>query len=66
MYVGGIQCLEVCRQLQTLILHTNAIDTICNLDRCRELWNIDVSGNKVIDIVRHRYYNYDNVLYVCV
>ncbi len=45
--VGAIQCLDTCKRLQTLVLHSNAIDTIANLECCRELWNIDLAGNKV-------------------
>ena len=32
-----------------MILQDNVIDTINNIECCRELWNIDLSGNRVMD-----------------
>ena len=44
-----IEHLEECPKLHTLILQDNVIDTINNIEWNRELWNIDLSGNRVID-----------------
>ena len=32
-----------------MILQDNVIDTINNIEWCRELWNIDLSGNRAVD-----------------
>ena len=43
----AIERLSPCRQLQALILHNNSIDAIRNIECCRQLWHIDLTGNKV-------------------
>ena len=43
----AIERLGVCRRLQTLVLCGNSIDALRNVDCCRQLWKIDLSGNRV-------------------
>lgn len=43
----AIERLGICRRLQTLVLCGNCIDALRNVDCCRQLWKIDLSGNKV-------------------
>lgn len=42
-----IERLSICHKLRTLILSGNNIKAIQNVDCCRQLWNLDISGNKV-------------------
>ena len=43
----AIERLGICRRLQTLVLCGNSIDALRNVDCCRQLWKIDLSGNRV-------------------
>lgn len=43
----AIERLSPCRQLQALVLRNNSIDAINNIECCRQLWHIDLTGNKV-------------------
>ena len=54
-YSVAIERLSSCRQLQALILHNNSIDAIHNIECCRQLWHIDLTGNKVMTSVGHAY-----------
>ncbi len=47
MYTVAIERLELCEQLQTLVLSNNLVDSVRNLYCCRQLWSINLSGNKV-------------------
>lgn len=42
-----IECLDVCTRLRFLVLRNNAIDAIRNVEMCRHLWRIDLTGNRV-------------------
>lgn len=46
-YTVIIEGLFICQKLRTLLLCGNNITEIQNVDCCRQLWNLDVSGNKV-------------------
>ena len=37
----------MCCRLQTLVLSDNNIDAVRNVECCRQLWCIDLSGNRV-------------------
>ncbi len=43
----AIEKLAQCCRLQTLVLANNSIDVIRNVDCCRHLWKIDLTGNMV-------------------
>ena len=56
-YSVAIERLSPCRQLQALILHNNSIDAIHNIECCRQLWHIDLTGNKVSRACIHVHIN---------
>lgn len=45
--IVAIEGLHHCPLLESLILRCNYIDMLCNLDCCRNLWQLDLTGNKV-------------------
>ena len=47
LLLAYIEQLDDCQKLHTLILQDNVIDSISNIEWCRELWIIDLSGNRV-------------------
>lgn len=47
VFTERIQKLEKCVRLNTLIFRGNNLDFVDNLENCRQLWNLDLSFNKV-------------------
>ena len=45
----AIEGLHHCPLLESLVLRCNYIDMLCNLDCCRNLWQLDLTGNRVSD-----------------
>ncbi|KAL5486682.1 hypothetical protein EMCRGX_G019193 [Ephydatia muelleri] len=45
--ITTIECLDICTRLRFLVLCNNAIDAIRNVEVCRHLWRIDLTGNRV-------------------
>ena len=50
LLLAYIEQLDDCQKLHTLILQDNVIDSISNIEWCRELWIIDLSGNRVREV----------------
>jgi hypothetical protein len=45
--ISGIEELEHCPSLQSLILSNNSISVLHNLTSCHQLWSLDLTGNRV-------------------
>ena len=43
----AIEGLHHCPLLESLVLRCNYVDMLCNLDCCRNLWQLDLTGNRV-------------------
>ncbi|CAI8042510.1 hypothetical protein GBAR_LOCUS23587 [Geodia barretti] len=44
---GGIEELEHCPSLQSLVLSNNSISVLHNLTSCHQLWSLDLTGNRI-------------------
>ena len=42
-----LEKLDSCTRVQTLVLRENCLAVVRDIECCHELWNIDLTGNKV-------------------
>ncbi len=48
---AGIENLDECIKLSHLILSHNEINSLYGLEKCRELWRLEINNNRVINIL---------------